>query len=129
MGGDFSKGNNSPLDSIKTLAHKSFTAKMEKAFAPLQELIILKMETNESELIMLKNQFLELMTNAGFVLNPDEDGDLDMTKQIQFIIDREIKVYTLYYDDGEVTEYAMENPMKTNVLEVCKKDRKIVFRW
>ena len=129
MGGDFSKGDNSPLDSIKNLAHKSFTAKMEKAFAPLQELIILKMEANESELIMPKNQFLGLLTNAGFILNPDEDGDLNLTKQIQFIIDREIKFYTLYYEDGEVREYDMEEHMKTHIGGVAKNDRKIVFRW
>ena len=131
MGGDFRKSDNSPLDNIKNLANKSFTAKMEKAFATLQELIILKMEANECKLLMPKNQFLEIMMNAGFVLNPDGDGNFNLAKQIQFIIDREIKVYTLYHDDndGEVKEYDMEDPNRFGTKYVTKNNRQIVLRW
>jgi len=122
MGGDFSKGGNSPIDTIRNLAHKSFTAKMEKAFATLQELIILKMEANESKLLMPKNQFLEIMMNVGFVLDPDEDGDLVLTKQIQFIIDRELRVWKILSDGSwylfgsEKCSFYLEQEDKTIIL-------------
>jgi hypothetical protein len=106
MDEDVRKGDNSPLDSIKNLAHKSFTAKMEKAFAPIQELIILKMEANLSELVLTKHQFIELMTNAGFVLNRDRDGDYELTKQIQFIIDKGITVDLTSRDSNGETEFS-----------------------
>ena len=128
MGGDSSKGDNSPLDSIKNLADKSIAAKMEKAFDPLQELIILRMEANLSDLVLTKSQFLELMTNAGFDLNPDRDGDINLTKQIQFIMDKGILVEQLFLDeDGhEFTTFTQKEEGHWYLFKRC---RKVHFLW
>ena len=126
MGRDFNKGDISPLDRIKNLAHDSFIAKMEKAFATLQELIILKIETNESELIMPKKQFLELMTNAGFIMNSDEMGGFNLTKQIQFLIDREIRTMChLEYDWDILGSKITSN----GVYYLPKEATQLMFRW
>jgi hypothetical protein len=132
MGGDFYKDDNSPLDHIKNLAHKSFTGKMEKVFAQLRELIILRMEINSNNLEMPKDQFLEMLNKAGFILNPDKSTirSLDLTKQIQFIIDGGIKFYKCQLrDDGKVVEWDMEEHMKRYPGVLGKRDIKIVFRW
>ena len=128
MDEDFRKGDNSPLDSIKNLAHKSFTAKMEKAFAPLQELIILKMEANLSDLVLTKNQFLELMTNAGFDLNPiNDDGDLNLTKQIQFIMDKGIRVKHCWRDSDGVRDcFEFEDKQESYI---AGSSRELEFCW
>ena len=127
MNEDVRKGDNSPLDSIKNLAHKSFSAKMQNAFAQIQELIILKMEANENFLVLPKNQFIELMTNAGFVLNRDQDGDYVLTKQIQFIIDKGITVGQESRDSDGETE--LDNFVSGGTHWLHRSARDLRFMW
>ena len=94
---------------------------MEKAFTPLQELIILRMEANLSNLVLTKSQFLELMTNAGFDLNPDSEGGLNVTKQIQFIKDKGFRVYPRDGQNGEFGD--------TTTYYIDKECRELAFCW